>query len=81
MGQKVWVAFFGFALCVFSVLGIFLVYLWITHQVSNREGWGGLAMSAVTISSSYRALRHRLKYNAHPQHPTNSRDFPPNPVG
>jgi len=61
MGQKVWVAFFGFALFVFSALGIFLVYMWITHQVSNRDGWGGLAMSAVTISSSYRALRQRLK--------------------
>ena len=82
MGQKVWVAILGFAVCLFSALGIFLLYLWITHQVSNREGWGGLAMSAVTISSSYRALQQRIRYNAaHPRHPANSRDFPSNPAG
>jgi hypothetical protein len=36
------VAILGFAVCLFSALGIFLLYLWITHQVSNREGWEGL---------------------------------------
>ncbi len=60
MGQKVWVAILGFAVCLFSVLGLFLVYLWITHQMSNSEGWGGLGMCVFTISSSYRALLTNL---------------------
>jgi hypothetical protein len=79
MGQKVWVAILGFAVFLFSALGVFVVYLWTTHQMSNSEGWGGLGMSTFTISSSYRALQQRLKYNAdHPRHPTKSNDLPHN---
>lgn len=82
MGNKVWVAILGFAFCLFSACGLFLLYLWITHQVDNREGWGGLAMSLVTISSSYRALRQRLKYNAaYSRHLGDPHDLPPNPEG
>jgi hypothetical protein len=82
MGQKVWVAILGFAVFLFSALGLVLVFLWITHQISNSEGWTGLGTSVFTISSSYRALQQRLKYNAaHPRHPADSRDFPSNPVG
>ena len=82
MGQRVWVAILGLAALLFSALGLFFVFLSITHRISHSEGWAGLGMSAVMISVSYRALRHRITYNAiHSQHPANSRNLPPNPLG
>jgi len=61
MAHKAWIAILGFAVCFFSAFGLFYVYLWMTRQISNREGWGALGLSLFTVSSSYRALQMRLK--------------------
>jgi len=67
MGQKVWVALLGFAVVFFSVMGLIVVFCWMTHRITNSEVWSGMIWSIFTISSSYRALQHRLEYNAaHP---------------